>query len=50
VPRKVFIAGRLAQFQGGVTPAEVLTGPVKPFRNAEREGHFGRLLAMLAAR
>jgi len=50
MPLNAFIDETMAQFQGGDTPAEVLTGPVKPFRNAEREGHFGRLLAMLAAR
>lgn len=50
MPLDAFIAETMGQFEGDETPAEVLTGPVKPLRFAERDGTFANVLGMLAQR
>ncbi|WP_120718045.1 SDR family oxidoreductase [Tsuneonella amylolytica] len=50
MPLADFIAETMAQFEGDETPSEVLTGPVEPLRHAERDGTFGKMLAMLNQR
>lgn len=50
MPLDEFIDQTMRQFESDDIPPEVLTEPVKPFRDAERDGTFDKFLAMLAAR
>lgn len=50
MPLDAFIEETMAQFAEAPTPQEVLTNPVKPFRNAERDGKLDEFVAMLAQR